>query len=396
MADRGNKSLFLHAADLHLGAPLQSLGTRVSEEVRADALLRSQKAFENLIDLAITEGVAFVVLSGDIYDRADRDPAARRRVLKGLRRLDESGIPVFIAHGNHDPLTASAMGAELPDNVVVFPSDELGVHEVLLPNGVTVTIAGISYSRSEETRRLVESFKLVNGQSIVGVLHTNVGGVSAHGNYAPSSVQELENSPVHYWALGHIHDRQVNPTTKGWWAYPGNLQGRSTKTTECGPKGVLLVAIDSDGRFEEPQFRPCDVMRFERCSVDLSAVTDDATIHDRVNDALDKLVDAADSRPVFVRLEFTGATPIASVLNSRWDAFSLEIIEESSEVLGPGAIVKIDRSYRPAIDLRVERERETLLGAVLRRLDSDAELTDNPKLREKIERTLAAALGGDR
>jgi hypothetical protein len=97
-----------------------------------------------------------------------------------------------------------------------------------------------------------------------------------------------------------------------------------------------------------------------------------------------------------VRLEFTGATPIASVLNSRWDAFSLEIIEESSEVLGPGAIVKIDRSYRPAIDLRVERERETLLGAVLRRLDSDAELTDNPKLREKIERTLAAALGGDR
>jgi exonuclease SbcD len=278
----------------------------------------------------------------------------------------------------------------------VVPTDEVGVHQVQLPNGASVTVAGISYSSASEPRRLVEEFASLSGDSIVGVLHTNVGSISAHGDYAPSSVSDLENSPVHYWALGHIHDRQVNKTSKGWWAYPGNLQGRSTKATECGAKGVLLVGIGSDGRFEQPQFKACDEVRFERCMVDISDVTDDATIADLVLGALIDIVDAGYGNPVLVRLELAGATAIATALDARWDSFCQELIEESHSVLGLGALVKVERSYRPAIDLVAERERETLLGAVLLHLDADAELADNPGLRDDIERCLVTALGGDR
>ena len=396
MADSGGKSAFIHAADLHLGAPLRKLGTQVSEEVWQRTLQLVRRAFENLIDLAIAERVAFVVFSGDVYDSAERDPGARRRVLVGLRRLSEAGIPVFIAHGNHDPMTAGVMAGDLPDSVIVFPTDELGVHRIELPNGVSVTVAGISYSSASESRRLVEEFAGISGDSIVGVLHTNVGGITAHGNYAPSSVTDLENSPVHYWALGHIHDRQVNKTSKGWWAYPGNLQGRSTKATECGAKGVLLVGIGSDGQFEQPQFRACDEVRFERCMVDISDVTDDATVADLVLGALVAVVDAADGNPALVRLELTGATAVATTLDARWDSFCQELTTESQPVLGLGALVKIERSYRPAIDLVAERERETLLGAVLLHLDADLELADKPGLRNDIERCLVTALGGDR
>jgi DNA repair protein SbcD/Mre11 len=389
-------STFLHAADLHLGAPLQSLGTRMGEEVRGRALGLALRAFENLIELAISEQVAFVVLAGDVYDTSDRDPAARRRVVRGLRRLDEAGIRVFIAHGNHDPLTTAALSGDLPGTVTVFPTDAVVTSQVLLPNGVTVTVAGISYEQPAESRRLVSAFNGVSGSSIVGVLHTNVGGASAHQNYAPSSVAELEASPVHYWALGHIHDRSVNETPRGWWAYPGNLQGRSTKTSECGPKGVLLVDVEADGRFAEPRFVPCDALRFERVEVDLSEVTEYPSVADRVLEALEVPLARAEGRPLFLRLELTGPTEVAAELDGRWNSLMDELRDEAAEVLGSGALVKIERSYRPAIDLAAERGRETLLGKVLQRLDADTALAPEPDLRAEIERTLLAALDGSR
>lgn len=396
MAEEITTSYFLHAADLHLGTPLQSLGAQVSEEVRTEAKRLARQAFENLIDVAINRRVRFIVLAGDIYDSADRDPGARRRVLKGFRRLEDEGIQVFMAHGNHDPLTTAALGADLPTNVTVFSPDHVQQHSIELKNGVTVTIAGISYSRADESRRLVNDFAEVTGQSIIGVLHTNVGGTAEHGNYAPSSKEELEESPVHYWALGHIHTRQVNQTLKGWWAYPGNLQGRSTKATECGPKGALLVGIDESGRFCEPEFIPCDAMRFARCVVDISTVTDDATIPDMVNDRLIEIMQNSDDRPTFVRIELTGASPVSAALDVRWGDFVADLVEEATETLAPGAVVKVERSYRPGIDLKAERSRETLLGAVLREIDDEPDLATSDELRNMVEQTLAKALGSDR
>ncbi len=389
-------STFLHAADLHLGAPLQSLGSQLGAEVRNQALGLVRRAFDNLIDLAISEEVAFVVLAGDVYDTSERDPAARRRVLLGLRRLADADIPVFIAHGNHDPLTAATLSGELPESVTVFPTDAVATSQVVLPNGVTVTVAGISYEQADEQRRLVGAFGEISGSSVVGVLHTNVGGASAHSNYAPCSVTELETSPVHYWALGHIHDRSVNETPKGWWAYPGNLQGRSTKSTECGAKGVLLVDVESDGRFAEPRFVACDALRFERVEVDLSLVSGYTDVGDRVLESLETPLGRAAGRPLFVRLELTGSTEIAAELDQNWESLIVELSDEAAAVLGSGALVKIERSYRPAIDLVAERTRETLLGKVLQRLDTDPELVDQPDLRAEIERTLVAALDGSR
>jgi DNA repair exonuclease SbcCD nuclease subunit len=389
-------STFLHAADLHLGAPLQSLGSRLGEDVRAEALALARRAFENLVQVALDEQVAFVVLAGDVYDTSDRDPAARRRVLVGLRRLTEAGIRVFIAHGNHDPLTSAALSGELPEGVTVFPTDAVATADVQLPNGVTVTVAGISYERVDEQRRLVEAFGDVSGSSVVGVLHTNVGGVGAHGNYAPSSVAELEASPVHYWALGHIHDRTVRATPKGWWAYPGNLQGRSTKATECGAKGVLLIDVGADGRFAEPRFVACDALRFERVEVDLSPVTDVTLVADSVLEALDVAVSGAQDRPLYVRLELTGPTEVAAELDSNSAALEDQIRAEVDDLAHTVRILKIVRSYRPAIDLVAERSRQTLLGKVLLRLDEDPELADQPDLRAEIERTLVTALDGSR
>jgi hypothetical protein len=58
---------YIHAADIHLDSALHGLerydGAPV-KEIRS----ATRRAFDNLIELAIDEGVAFVLLAGDLYD----------------------------------------------------------------------------------------------------------------------------------------------------------------------------------------------------------------------------------------------------------------------------------------------------------------------------------------
>ena len=58
---------FLHAADLHLGSPLLGLAQK-DDDVAARFAGASRTAFEDLVTRALEEGVAFVVIAGDVFD----------------------------------------------------------------------------------------------------------------------------------------------------------------------------------------------------------------------------------------------------------------------------------------------------------------------------------------
>lgn len=385
---------FLHAADLHLGSPLKSLGQRVPEAIHKSAIELVNTVFQNLVDTAIREQVDFVVIAGDIYDQADRDPAAQVRVTLGFNKLSKAGIKVFLVHGNHDPLTPDFLsGGMLPEGVVVFPAREVASYSVKMRNGAVVTVAGVSYETEKEESNLVPLFAQVKGDTIVGVLHTNVGGDNQHGNYAPCSVQDLENSPVNYWALGHIHDRQVHPTPKGFWAYPGNLQGRSTKPTECGPKGVLIVEVDEDGSLNTPKFVACDALRFQRLSVDLTTVDNYNSVIPMVVTALENAVSESDGQMLLVRLEFIGKSSIAVELNKNFEALSEGIMNAVEPILAGGAVTKIENSCRDSINLEQERSRETLLGYLLRELDSVEDPVVDGETLAAVENLLSNSMG---
>jgi DNA repair exonuclease SbcCD nuclease subunit len=351
---------------------------------------RVNQAFDRLVQTAMDQSVDFCVFSGDIYDTADRDPGAQRRFLVGLRRLNDAGIKVFMAHGNHDPLTRDIKDGLLPPNVTVFPAGKLGVEEVTMRNGAVVTVAGVSYSKKEETENLVPLFAGLAARTIIGVLHTNVGGNSQHGNYAPSSASDLETSPVHYWALGHIHLRTVNRTNKGWWAYPGNLQGRNVKASECGPKGVLIIDVDSDGALSEPHFVACCAVQIERVDVDVSAVEESAGVNDVILERVEQILQA-NNVPVLLRIELVGQTDIKELINGKWD--SSQSINEVNSVLGDGAVIKFQVSCVPRIDLVAERTRKTLLGAVLNELD---QRESNEEFQSEVTNILVNVLGADR
>jgi len=402
---------FIHAADLHLGAPLDSLGSRLSHDPAKLSELRllASKSFDRLVDLALERGSAFVVMAGDIYDRAEREVSSQLSLERGLRRLAndaDSPIRVFMVHGNHDPLvTGFRSAAAMPPNVEVFASGEPSSSVMDIDGVGELTVSGVSYSSNFETenlvKRLVAAAPSDAGRLSIGVVHANVEGTTGHDPYAPCSRPDLEDSPIGYWALGHVHNRTVNQIGPGrWWAYPGNIQGRSTKSTECGAKGVLNVPITSSG-FGEPEFIACDSIRFERLTVDVSGVGDIAAMVKETAAAATELAAAAGSRPVLVAVDLVGRTTFHKQLRGL-DAHELvaQCREELSGALGHGEILRVRASTLPEVDLDQLLGRGDLLSELLGFINSSDSQTDDEldrwllsDLIPELDHRIGAAIG---
>ncbi len=365
---------FLHAADLHLGAPLESLGARVDADTAQRVRQLARLAFDDLVDTAITERVAFVVIAGDVYDHADREVGAQLRFQRCLERLHAAAIPVFITHGNHDPVVTSYRPARpLPPNVVVFPPGDVTSHIVECGDGdgIAIRIAGVSFAKPHERDNLAARFLSLKHHDgpTVAVLHANVAGNTAHDPYAPCTVADLLAAPVDYWALGHIHARSVNVISPGrWWAYPGNLQGRSTKPAECGPKGALIVPIEH-GQIRPPQFVPCDTVRFERIDVDVTGFPHIGDVLDAIGREATARPDNAANRPVMARVRLTGSAEVHTTLTAQRDQLLGLVRDELGSSIGDGAFLQIEVATRLPLNRAELLTRRDITAAVLTELD---------------------------
>src|SRR6478672_4357074 len=112
------KFRFVHSADLHLDTPFAAIG-RVAPEIAGRLRDASLEAFDALVAMAIEREASFVVLAGDMYDESDRGVRGQLRFLRGVERLGERDIPVFVAHGNHDPLDGWSAMRRTPANLTV-------------------------------------------------------------------------------------------------------------------------------------------------------------------------------------------------------------------------------------------------------------------------------------
>lgn len=262
---------FLHAADLHLDTPftrLTGLSDRIADHLR-DASL---EAFEGLVDTAIAEDVAFVVFAGDIYDGPERGVRAQLAFRDGCARLADAGIRTFVAYGNHDPLHEGWSAIDrFPDAVTIFGSDTVQTHPVTVDGRVVATVSGISYATAATTENLSLRFDEPDGPGFhVAVLHANVGGQPGYAPYSPCTLEDLRSRGFDYWALGHIHRRVELTAEPPLVVYPGNLQGRSPKPSEQGPKGAVIVEVD--GAVATTRFVALDRVRFDQVAVDIDGL----------------------------------------------------------------------------------------------------------------------------
>ncbi len=291
---------FVHCADIHLDSPMRGLAAYDGAPV-AEIRAATRRALENLVDLCGEERVDFLIVAGDLFDGDWRDFNTGLFFVKQMARLRAQGIPVFVALGNHDAEGQLDRRLPLPDNVRVFRSKRPETHG-LEPLGVS--LHGQSFATREVSDNLALGYPPpVPGHFNVGVLHTALGGRPGHEPYAPCALEQLVARGYDYWALGHVHRREIvheHPHV----VFPGNLQGRHVK--ETGEKGCALVTVE-DRRVVELEHRTIDVVRWEQLEVDASGTEDRDEALARARAALDASVRRAAGRVVAARVVLTGA-----------------------------------------------------------------------------------------
>lgn len=270
---------FIHAADIHLDSALHGLeryeGAPV-DEIRS----ATRRAFDNLIELAIEEEVAFILLAGDLYDGDWKDYNTGLYFMQHMARLCDAGIRVFIVAGNHDAASQITKHLRLPDNVTLFSTKH---PETVVLEDLNVAIIGQGFATRAVTDDLSQAYPQGDPQLFnIGLLHTCLDGKPGHEPYAPCSVDGLRSKGYQYWALGHIHKRE-EVSQDPWIVFPGNIQGRHIR--EVGPKGCTLVRVES-GEIASVEHRDLDVMRWARCEIDVSASETMDELFEQVSEGL--------------------------------------------------------------------------------------------------------------
>ncbi len=375
---------FLHAADIHLDSPLRGLEEYPDaplEQIR----LAARRAFDNLVQLALDEKVAFVLLAGDLYDGDWKDYNTGIYFMSRMGRLRDAGIPVIMVSGNHDAVSEIRRSLKLPENVTLFSHRK---PERYLFEKYGVAIYGQSFSARSVTDELARNYPQGDPALFnIGLLHTSLNGRPRHEPYAPCTLDMLRSKGYQYWALGHIHQRE-EICCDPWIVFPGNIQGRHIR--ETGAKGCTLVSVD-EGRVTKVEHRDLDVLRWVVCCIDPAGCDTLDMLADRVRDLFDEERAKAEGRPLAVRLIVDGVTSLHGQLHEntlQWSEEIRAVAATLGDVWIEKVVLKSRKIAEPAENFVDESPLRALLDSVQSfQFDESSLITLVPefeKLRSKL------------
>lgn len=367
---------FIQCGDLHLGTPfkyLKSLGKQVDEAVNR----ATYQSFTNIVDLAIEQQVNAVLITGDIYDSEKHNLEAQVRFAYECERLGEHKIAVFLVQGNHDPAESWAAKIALPDSVYVFSAKQSERQPLLVKGKVAAYIYGISLSGENRADNVASQLKpWVDDPFSIGIFHGTVGATADHEVVGPTTLGELTSSPMKYWAVGHIHKRQVLNETP-YVVYAGNIQGLHKK--ELGPKGCYLVDVTANGRVKM-QFQETAPIRFEQVTIDIGALSSNGDMVEMIRHKKEMLRKL--KKQVLLEIVLTGEGPLYELCNQpevRQTWLEMAQAEERNKFNFVMPFSVVDRT-RGVTDWSARRQMEDMVGDYLRSYDTIGQLPAEQQL----------------
>jgi DNA repair exonuclease SbcCD nuclease subunit len=351
---------FVHASDLHVDSPLRGLARYEGANVTG-VRTATRRALTNLVDLCLEEEAAFLLLAGDIFDGDWKDYGTGLFVASELSRLREANIPVVLIRGNHDAASQITRYLKMPDHV-----RELSVRE---PQSLELAHAGVVvHGQGFATRAVRDDLAKVYPRAIagafnIGLLHTAVGGREGHENYAPCELSTLVDKRYDYWALGHVHQREILHR-EPYVVFPGNLQGRHMR--ELGPKGAMLVTVER-GAVHAVEHRALDVVRWELTEVGASGAESAADVLDLVRAELARMHGACPDHLLATRVVVTGPTRANAALRSNVEQYVNEVRLVANDVGGGEIFVEnVVFATQSVLDLAKIREQNDAVGHLAR------------------------------
>ncbi|MGE6630846.1 metallophosphoesterase family protein [Bacillus sp. NPDC077027] len=306
---------FIHAADLHLDSPFVGMShvpSQIFKRLKESTFQSAKKIFA----LAIEKQVDFVLLSGDVFDEANRSLKAQFFLRNQFLKLQQHGVKVFLSYGNHDHLGGEWTKVEWPENVYVFPGGMPSERSFYKDGVHAASIYGFSYEQRAVTENMALHYeKTTDALFHIAMLHGTLSGIEGHDDYSPFQVHQLLQKDVDYWALGHIHKRQIihhDPLI----VYPGNTQSRHVK--ETGEKGCYLVQLKKDE--SEIAFIPCSDVIFDTLYIDVSDTKHITQLVSLIDAKIDEL--KQNNLAYCVRVNLNGDAP------AYFEEASLDVMEE--------------------------------------------------------------------
>lgn len=354
---------FIVAADIHLDSPLQGLSRY--EGAPLDVLRgATREALANLISIAIEEKVAFVLLSGDLYDGEWKDYHTGLFLSQQLSRLREAGTKVYVIYGNHDAESRITKSLRLPDNVKILSTKS---PEAILLEEFGVAIHGQGFAKRDVMENIAERYpEAMKGFFNIGMLHSILSGAEGHEPYAPCTIGTLQSKGYDVWALGHVHTRKVyreNPLI----LYPGNTQGRHAR--ETGSKGCTLIAVEYS-RVVSFEHRDLHVVRWEVIPVDASGLSAAADVVDAAVAAVKTESGKGAGEVLAARLVIEGVCRAHRELAADPEKWTAEVRSAVATATGEGAWVeKVGIMTSAEANLSILRSGSDPLADLVRYID---------------------------
>lgn len=218
---------FIHAANIRLDVPVSvQTSETLTDELRfafEDATLH---AFEEVIEASVRHDVDFLLLSGNVFVEADRSLRARLTLLRGVRRLAEHDIQVFVLPGDSDPPEAWRAIPEMPENVVVCYSSNPEPEELYVKDRLATTLSSsmwfgeadgfgirvlakgndgiqpfrigvVSKAKYEEARRMAAMAASASDETLTASLQNVASGEQLNGPQSP--VESADDESTRVW-----------------------------------------------------------------------------------------------------------------------------------------------------------------------------------------------------
>ena len=351
---------FIHCSDLHIDSPLRGLERYEGAPVEA-MRTAPRVAMKNIVELAIDNKVDLVAIAGDIFDGDWRDFNTGLFFTSQLSRLAAKNIPVVLIKGNHDAVSEISKSLRMPSNVTVLNHRKPDTKHF---EDLGIVVHGQSFADRDVQEDLAQQYPAaVKGFFNLALLHTSLGGYTQHDPYAPTTLDILRSKGYDYWALGHIHARQVISEMSPRVVYCGNSQGRDAR--ELGPKGCELVT--AEGGQITAEFVPSDAVRWVQIDLDITGLNDLDALLDAAQKRLLSEVDNAGGRVLATRFRLFGRSKVHSTLISAPETAVAEIRNMAIECSDGNAWVeKITQDTSPVYDRKALESRDDPIGEVVR------------------------------
>src|SRR5918911_29604 len=347
---------FLHMSDVHLGCRRYNLEERTKDFFRS--------WYDVVENHAIGNGVDFVLIAGDFFDRRNIDPQTMNHALAGLQLLKDAGIPVVAIEGNHDR------------------------HE---------PVTDYSWMRSFSQAGFLVLLGRARGEGLFQILmlHTDVEGQLNRPIPALSVEKLKELRPlVDYVALGHTHKRFE---LDGWAFNPGSLEACSIDEYR-EERGLYIVEVGDDRQVKATFINDYVQRPFQRLIFDVSGAEDPEAVHAGVLETVRREArahDPASGAPApIIEISLRGHLGFKnSLLNLRHMREEAQAATGALHVMLKNQSVPVEYAVAAGLDAdtsRAERERRIIADLIAR----DARYRDRAEeMAELVLDAKAYALG---